>query len=90
LTRRGRIVVILGALALILVAGFTVGRVSASNAASVGEVKTTVVQPGDTLWSIAETAAPNRDPRAVVATIERLNHLSSADLVPGMQLALPS
>jgi uncharacterized protein (DUF1684 family) len=29
-------------------------------------VQTVVVQPGDTLWSLAHRLAPNRDPRAVV------------------------
>lgn len=89
LTRRGRLVVVLGSLAILLSVGFTVGRVSASSAASV-EPKTVVVEAEDTLWSIATHAAPGRDPRTVIADIERLNHLSSAVLVPGVQLVLPT
>ena len=89
LTRRGRIVIVLSTLAVLLVAGFTVGRVSASSAAA-GAPRTTVVQAGDTLWSIATKTAPDRDPRGVIAQIERLNHLGSVTLVPGTQLTLPS
>jgi LysM domain len=41
------------------------------------------VQPGDTLWSIAQSVAPNRDPRAEVDDLTRINHLGSASLAPG-------
>jgi LysM domain len=34
---------------------------------------TYVVQPGDTLWSIARTIAPDRDPRPVVDALRRAN-----------------
>lgn len=44
------------------------------------------VQPGDTLWSIAQRIAPQRDPRAVVADLQRVNHLTGADLVVGQSL----
>lgn len=47
-----------------------------------------VVAPGDTLWSIATAAAPQRDPREVVFDIRRRNHLGSAALVPGQVLQL--
>jgi nucleoid-associated protein YgaU len=48
-----------------------------------------VVQPGDTLWSIASPVANGGDVRAVIAEIRRLNGLSSARLVPGQTLQLP-
>jgi nucleoid-associated protein YgaU len=48
-----------------------------------------VVQPGDTLWSIASPVAGGGDVRAVIAEIRRLNGLSSARLVPGQTLRLP-
>ena len=44
------------------------------------------VSAGDTLWSIASRVAPERDPRAEVATLQKLNHLASANLMPGQQL----
>jgi nucleoid-associated protein YgaU len=52
-------------------------------------VTSVVVQPGDTLWSIASPVAGNGDVRATVAEIRRLNGLSSARLVPGQTLQLP-
>jgi len=52
-------------------------------------VTSVVVQPGDTLWSIAAPAAGDGDVRAEVAAIRRLNGLSSARLVPGQTLQLP-
>ena len=50
---------------------------------------TVVVQPGDTLWSIAEAVAPEEDPRAVVDAIVDLNGLRDVDLLPGAELQLP-
>jgi len=44
------------------------------------------VQSGDTLWSIAQSVAPNRDPRAVVADLQSRNHLSDVALSPGQTL----
>jgi nucleoid-associated protein YgaU len=52
-------------------------------------VTSVVVQPGDTLWSIASPVAGDGDVRATVAEIRRLNGLSSAGLVPGQTLRLP-
>jgi Tfp pilus assembly protein FimV len=47
------------------------------------------VQAGDTLWSIASRVAPQRDPRAEVAALQRRNHLAGVDLVPGQVLRVP-
>ena len=47
-----------------------------------------VVAPGETLWSIAERVAPDRDPRPVVAGIQRLNDLSTPDVHAGQTLLL--
>jgi len=44
------------------------------------------VHDGDTLWSIASQIAPQRDPRTVVAQLERVNHLSDPMLQPGQRL----
>ena len=49
-----------------------------------------VVATGDTLWSIASLASPGRDPRPLVAAIERANHLGAPDLTPGQSLVIPS
>lgn len=87
LTRRGYAV--LGVLAVGLVAGLLwLAHVSAAGA----PVTTTrppavvTVHDGDTLWSIASQIAPQRDPRLVVAQLERVNHLSDPILLPGQQL----
>ena len=47
-----------------------------------------VVQPGDTLWSIAKAQVPGSDPRDVVGTIRDLNQLESADIFPGQTLTV--
>ena len=46
------------------------------------------VAPGETLWSIAERVAPDRDPRTVVAGIQRLNRLPTPDVRAGQILLL--
>lgn len=45
-----------------------------------------VVQPGDTLWSIATEIAPDDDPRAVVAALREAN--GGPDLQVGTELTL--
>lgn len=47
-----------------------------------------VVQPGETVWSIAETLAPGADTRSVVRRILKLNG-GSAELEVGQRLVLP-
>src|SRR6202158_525706 len=51
---------------------------------------TVVVQPGDTLWSIAAEHYPSSDVRARVEAIERANGLHSPVLQIGETLKLPS
>jgi nucleoid-associated protein YgaU len=52
-------------------------------------VNSVVVQPGDTLWSIASSLDGDTDVRAVVYRIRQLNALERADLTPGQVLLLP-
>ncbi|HPT83751.1 MAG TPA: LysM peptidoglycan-binding domain-containing protein [Limnochordia bacterium] len=47
-----------------------------------------VVQPGDTLWTIAARQMPGEDPRDAVARIRQLNQLFSAEIYPGQVLTL--
>jgi hypothetical protein len=49
-----------------------------------------VVQPGDSLWSIAVRSGSGRDPRMVVARIEDANRLDDVYIVPGQALLIPS
>jgi hypothetical protein len=48
------------------------------------------VGPGDTLWSIATHAAPDRDPRDVIEEIEALNDVPGSVLPVGVVLRVPS
>lgn len=47
-----------------------------------------VVQPGDTLWSIAASTYAG-DPREGVWKLQRRNELDGTTIVPGQRLALP-
>lgn len=47
------------------------------------------VGPGDTLWSIATVAAPDRDPRAVIDEIRELNDVPGTVLPVGVVLRVP-
>jgi LysM domain-containing protein len=49
-----------------------------------------VVEPGDTLWSIASRIDAGRDPRVVVDAIVRANGIADARVVPGESLVLPA
>jgi hypothetical protein len=59
---------------------------TASSAAGVA-APTVVVQPGDTLWSIAAEVAPTTDVRITVDQLIALN--GSSPIVPGQELTLP-
>jgi Tfp pilus assembly protein FimV len=91
ITRRGRLVLLVLS-ALILLAVISVGR-AGSQAATATEtgpaLQQTTVQPGETLWAVAQRIAPDNDPRQVVAQIRRINHLPSSSLRAGQQLLLP-
>lgn len=60
---------------------------AASSAAGVAAPSTMVVQPGDTLWSIAAEIAPEVDVRITVDRLVALN--GGAPIVAGQELALP-
>jgi LysM repeat protein len=49
-----------------------------------------VVQPGQTLWSIAKEVAPDRDIREVIYEIRQINGLDSAMVRSGQSLVLPA
>jgi LysM repeat protein len=48
------------------------------------------VQPGETLWSIAQRVAPGSDPRDTVARIVAMNDLSDSSVVAGQQIFVPA
>jgi nucleoid-associated protein YgaU len=57
--------------------------------APTGPAPSVVVQPHDTLWSIATRAAPERDPFAAIAEIKKINDLKGYVVHPGQTLELP-
>ena len=98
LTRRGRFVffgvpLILLAALILSFSGFLNAPAKAADSADQLSVTPTVsvtVQPGESLWAIAGSVAPERDPRDVVADIVQLNNLDAARVMPGQQLFVPS
>jgi LysM domain-containing protein len=50
-------------------------------------VENIVVQPGDTLWSIAQRVAPDSDPRGVVDRLAA--ELGTSDVQPGDRVSWP-
>ena len=85
LTRRGYVV--LGLVVAAVTAGLLwLAHASAPAAPAGADVRVVTVSEGDTLWSIASHIAPQRDPRTVVATLERINHLTDPLLQPGQVL----
>jgi LysM repeat protein len=48
------------------------------------------VVAGQTLWEIASDLETGRDLRAVIAEIQSLNNLATADIRPGQVLVLPT
>jgi nucleoid-associated protein YgaU len=91
LTRRARRLAAVLTLALGVAIGSWLGPLIAGGDGDLrlAGVQSVVVQPGDTLWSIAAEAAGTGDVRAVVDRIQELNGLQDAVLVPGQVLELP-
>jgi nucleoid-associated protein YgaU len=95
LTRRGRLVlVIAAALAVagvvtgLVVAGASAAQASGPAAAHGGDARV-FVQPGDTLWSIAQRTDPRADPQTIVTGIMQANHLSTAAVTVGQRIWVP-
>jgi hypothetical protein len=91
LTRRARRLAVILALAAGVALGSWISPLVAggSDDLRLAGGSSVVVQPGDTLWSIASALGQEDDVRTLVDEIQRLNDLESADLVPGQMLQLP-
>jgi len=94
ITRRGRVV--LGVLVALLVAGLVAAaamlgtsRAVAADEAGAAQFGYVVVQPGESLWSVATSLDAAADPRDVIAELMRLNQLGSSEIVAGQSLAVP-
>lgn len=88
LTARGRLALLVAAaaigLAVVVSAWFGAG--SSTPPARAAQPAQVVVHDGDTLWSIVGRIAPDRDSRAVIDQLLRVNHLDTPALVPGQVL----
>jgi len=93
LTSRGRNVLLLLIglpIALWLLVAQLNGGAATGTLEAGGPVPIVVVQPGESLWTVAEQVAPDADPRDVIAAIVAFNHLESADVLAGQQLGIPA
>jgi LysM repeat protein len=93
LTRRGRVVatgvsaLVIGVLSVTLA---TTAQATHDKPGSVGKYLAKVtVQPGDSLWSVAEAYDPDADTRLVIQQIQQLNSLSGDQVRPGEMLWVP-
>jgi LysM repeat protein len=73
---------------IVLVATFLGWTVLTRTVESAGTAEVYVVQPGDTLWSIASGHYAG-DPREGVWKLERRNHLAGTTISPGQRLVVP-
>jgi LysM repeat protein len=91
LTRRGRVVVLLASLALVLMAGFFLGSVAVgtNEAGQAPATEIVMVEPGQSLWSIASDLTDSGDVRTTMREIERLNALDTVALSAGQKLRVP-
>lgn len=91
LTRRGRVVLgVVTALTAVIALAATGPQADAADASSQGPATVSVVvQPGETVWSIAKSLDPSADPRGLVSRIRDLNGLTDAVVVAGQVLAVP-
>ena len=95
LTRRGRVVVAVAAALLVTVISLLVAGVAratndgSSPHAARQHLVQVVVRPGQSLWSVAESADPGQDTRAVIQQIIDLNSLNGDTVFAGQQLWVP-
>jgi hypothetical protein len=98
LTRRGRLVVaaliiVTVTAAALLITLLASGGAQATNhgqaRAGYEGMHKIVVQPGQTLWSIASTADPSADPRIVIQEIMTANTLAGPNVTAGQLLWVP-
>jgi hypothetical protein len=95
LTRRGRVVVATAvALLVTVISLFVAGVAQATNHgpsahAARQNLVQVVVRPGQSLWSVAESADPGQDTRAVIQQIIDLNSLNGDTVFAGQRLWVP-
>ena len=94
LTRRGRVVfTTLAAVPVLLCVGIAMlngGQASAGDRAANVHFDTVTIQPGETLWQIAEDTAPNTDPRDFIQDVVSLNALNGSAVQAGQEISIPT
>lgn len=92
MTRRGRVVLVAAVLMAVLVAGVAGAGLGAMTGERVPErTSTVVVEPGETLWGIAQRVQADADVREVMRRIAEVNDLAEGEtLSPGQRLTVPS
>ena len=88
LTRRGRLAVFGASLAAVLGLGFAAASGSLANDKP-EPTHVITVEPGQTLWDIAEDVSDGGDVRSTMAHLEAINHLDSSTLQVGQHLRVP-
>ncbi len=93
LTRRGRSAVT--GLSALLIGALSMGLATAAQATRAGSpppgphVAKVTVQPGQSLWSLAEAYDPDADPRVVIQEIRQLNAMTGDQVRSGAVLWVP-
>lgn len=94
LTRRGRLVVLAFAFAVVIAAAVWLAAGSAATREGGGApaVEVVTVAPGETLWGLASDVASTTgdDVRSVMEQIQQLNTLDSSMVYAGQQLRVPT
>jgi hypothetical protein len=93
LTRRGRLVVFLASLMLVLGTAFILlggASVATDHAGTPEPTRIVMVGDGETLWGIAGSIAGDGDTRDMMTRIERLNALDTGMLYAGQRLRVPT
>jgi hypothetical protein len=81
--------------AALLIGALSAGVATAAQAAHAGSaspgryVARVMVLPGGSLWSVAEAAEPDADPRAVIDEIQQLNSMAGDQVRAGQVLWVP-
>lgn len=93
LTRRGRIVFTALAATPLVVAALILGLnggVATATSGAGAPLDAVTVSAGQSLWSVASEIAPDQDPRDVMASLVKVNKLSSPEIAAGQQLLIPA
>lgn len=93
LTARGRMVLGVTSIVFLLLVVMFSGRLTADAGTSLAErgraTGVVVVQPGENLWQIARSIAPQSDPRETVIAIRELNGLGDSTVKAGQSIVVP-